>query len=195
MESQEELFRSIYMRYLPLVRIIARKYLIPEDDMDDVAQDVFAAFYRTYELDKPDDENRRLLTRISNNCCLNYKRKQRTHPEISCDPGMILDELHSDSFLSNDSLTILLKKQEYERVARALGSLKREWADVFRLHVIEGRPMAQVAEILGVTESTCRMRLSRGREHLRAMFQKQREADERLGNNFPDAIGLRELRI
>ena len=145
--------------------------------MDDVAQDVFAAFYRTYELDKPDDENRRLLTRISNNCCLNYKRKQRTHPEFSCDPGMILDELHSDSFLSNDSLTILLKKQEYERIASVLRTLKREWADVFRLHVIEGRPMNEVAEILGVAETACRMRLLRGRKHLRKVFQKQWEAE------------------
>ncbi len=177
MENREEMFRSIYMGYLPLVRTIVKKFLIPDDDIEDVTQEVFVSFYRTYELDKPDDENRKLLARISNNCCLDYKRRQKTHPEFSCDPMVIQSELLADSFLSSDSLTILLKKQEYERIASVLRTLKREWADVFRLHVIEGRPMNEVAEILGVAETACRMRLLRGRKHLRKVFQKQWEAE------------------
>lgn len=194
MESQDELFRSIYVCYLPLIRTIARRFFIPQDDIDDVVQDVFAAFYRVYQLNKPDEENRKLLARIGNNCCLNYKRKQKLHPEFSCDPLVIQEEMMVDSFISHDSLSILLKKQEYERIATVLSSMKPEWADVFRLCVIEGRPMAEVAKILGVTEPACRMRLHRGRKYLQTATQNLREADEKemRERKRPEAMSLRE---
>lgn len=194
MESQNEAFRSIYLRYLPLVRTIVKRFLIPQNDIDDVVQDVFAAFYKTYQLDKPDEENRKLLARISNNCCLNYKRRQRLHPEFSCDPLVIQEEMMRDSLIVHDSLSILLKKQEYERIAAVLSTMKPEWAEVFRLCVIEGRAVAETAQILGLTEAACKMRLYRGRKYLQAASRNLREAEEKemRERKRPEAMSLRE---
>ena len=38
MENREEMFRSIYMGYLPLVRTIVKKFLIPDDDIEEIGR-------------------------------------------------------------------------------------------------------------------------------------------------------------
>jgi len=193
MESKEELFRAIYMQNLPVVRIIAKRFQIPSDQIDDVSQNVFMAFYKTYGVDRPVEESRRLLARITRNCCLDYKRQQNVRLEFSCDPFIIEEELFGDSFYADDNLSILLRKQKYENVAEALSSLKAESEAIIRLYVIEGRPMAEVAKILGIGEDTFRTRLHRARKELKKEFHKQSTlGDPSKKRTFPDGMNLRE---
>lgn len=193
MDSKEELFRSIYMQNLPVVRIIAKRFQIPPDQIDDVAQNVFMAFYKAYGADRSVEESRRLLARITRNCCLDYKRQQNARPEFSCDPFTIEEELFGDAFYADDNLSILLRKQNYEHVAEALSSLKKESEAIIRLYVIEGRPMAEVAQILGIEEDTFRIRLHRARKELKKEFHKQSMMGEpSRKRSFPEGMNLRE---
>ena len=57
----------------------------------------------------------------------------------------------------------------------ALMTMKRDWAVVFFLYIIEGRPMDEVSRILGVSGAACRMRLMRGRKYLREKLEKTEE--------------------
>ena len=51
MNSKEEQFLAIYETYMPLLRIIARKKMIPPDEIDDLIQESFAAYYSHYPMD------------------------------------------------------------------------------------------------------------------------------------------------
>lgn len=188
MDFQEEVFRSIYMHNLPMVRNIARRFLIPLNDIDDLTQNVFYAYYRVYGNSKPDEEARKLLAKITNRCCLDYWRREYSHPEYSCDPAVIQGEMFLDFGCGPDNLSILLRKQEYRTVADALCSLKKDAQAVMRLCVIEERPTSEVAEILGIREETCRMRLSRAREEMRRKCNRPPKAAEASKNSLPGEL-------
>lgn len=177
MMSSEEMFNSIYARFMPLIRVIARNYRIPSADIDDIVQEVFISFYKNYPLDLPEEENSKLLAEIANNRCIDYFRKMKTHPEFSCDPVVLQEELRSKDYYHNDGLAVLIEKQEHAEIAAAMKSMKKEWAEVFRLKVIEGRSFAEVSEILGVSNTACRKRLQRGREYLREYIMQLRKEE------------------
>jgi len=177
MMSSEEMFNSIYKRFMPLVRVIARKYRISPADVDDVIQEVFISFYRAYPLDLPEKEICRLLAEITNNRCIDYLRKLKTHPEQSYDPVILQEELQSKDYYHNDGLAVLIEKQKHAEIAATMKSMKKEWVEVFCLKVIEDRSFAEVSEILGISNAACRKRLQRGREHLRAYMERLREEE------------------
>ena len=60
-KSQDERFYSIHSRYYPLLRTIAQRRGIPYDEIDDVLQDAFLAFYEHYPLTWPDSKIRATL--------------------------------------------------------------------------------------------------------------------------------------
>jgi RNA polymerase sigma factor, sigma-70 family len=168
MNSKEEQFLAIYEAYMPLLRIIARKKMIPPDDIDDLIQESFASYYSHYPLDWPDYKIKSTLAKIIRNRCTDYYRRQGTNPVTYYDPAIIQEVALSDSRKSGrDNLSILLEQQECEAVLAAIRSMKEEWEQVFTLHVIEDRPMTEVSRILGVSPEACRARLSRGRKYLR----------------------------
>ncbi len=168
MNSKEEQFLAIYETYMPLLRIIARKKMIPPDEIDDLIQESFAAYYSHYPMDWPDYKIKSTLAKIITNRCTDYYRRQGTNPVTYYDPAVIQEVALSESRKNaRDNLSMFLEHQEYEAVITAIKGMKEEWEQVFVLHVIEGRPMTEVSQILGISSEACRARLSRGRKYLR----------------------------
>ncbi|MEJ7569332.1 MAG: sigma-70 family RNA polymerase sigma factor [Gaiellaceae bacterium] len=58
-------------------------------------------------------------------------------------------------------------------IAAALGCLPVGQRQVVVLKLLEGRPFAEIAARLGVTEAACKMRFSRGLEALRTELSRQ----------------------
>lgn len=179
-DSDDELFRSIYMRYMPMLRVLAKRYGVPYDETEDIVQDTFLAYYSHYPMTWEVYKIKAMLCRILKNRCVDYLRRRDTHPTTCWDPVKMQTEGEwLKSLVSKDTLTILLEQQEYQAVFDALMSMKEEWAQVFTLYVIQGRPIEEVSRILGTTDAACRTRLTRGRKYLRDKL-KRNEEDERL---------------
>lgn len=168
MSNEEERFRVIYKTYMPLVRIIARDKAIPIDEIDDFVQDTFAAYYSHYPLDWPERQMKAALITIVKHLCVDYYRKQETHLVTYCDPVTIQEafSIYDQKFV-RDNLSVYLEHQEYEEVLKAMKSMRPDWLEVFLLYIMEGRTMAEVSAILGISIDACRARLSRGRKYLR----------------------------
>lgn len=168
MNSKEDQFRVVYTAHVSLMRFIAKNKGIPTDEIEDLVQETFTAYYSHYPVDWPECKVKATLMKIMKNRCVDYYRSQGSHPVTYYDPTLIQDaSLINERKFGRDSLSILLEQQEYEAVMEALKSMRKEWLVVFVLHVIEGRPMTEVSEILGIRADTCRARLARGRKHLR----------------------------
>ena len=56
---------------------------------------------------------------------------------------------------------------------RALESLPQAQRQVVVLKLLEGRPFAEIAQVLGTTEAASRMRFSRALEHLRDELERE----------------------
>lgn len=179
MDSDGEVFGSIYARYKPMLRVLAKRYGVPYDDTEDIAQETFFSYYRHYPLTWEDYKIKAMLCRILKNRCVDYLRRRDTHPAVCWDPvKMETEGEFLGSLTSKDTLSILLEKEEYREVMEALSSMKEDWAQVIYLYVIQGRPIEEVSKMLGTTDAACRTRLTRGRKYLRDKM-KQMKAEEK----------------
>lgn len=168
MESHDEQFRSIYNYYMPLMRWMAGRRGIPHDEIDDLVQEAFTEFYDHYPLTWPEAKIRSALVKTMRNLCTDYWRRSHTRRMIYVDPMQIQGQgLTLDKLVERDTLSIVIEHQEYRDVMEVLRNMREDWALVIVLYIIQGRPMTEVAEILGISVEACRTRLMRGRKHLR----------------------------
>ena len=75
----------------------------------------------------------------------------------------------------DDNLTVLVKREEIREILRALETMKPEWAEVIRLHILEDRTTTEVGEMLGISDNLVRTRLTRGRKYLRELLKKEQQ--------------------
>lgn len=178
-DSDDELFSSIYARYKPMLRVLAKRYGVPYDETEDIVQETFFAYYDHYPLTWEEYKMKAMLCRILKNRCVDYLRRRDAHPEACWDPVKMQTEGELlTSLISKDTLTILLEKEEYREVKEALDSMKEDWVQVIYLYVIQGRPMEEVSKMLGTTDAACRTRLTRGRKYLKDKL-KQIKAEKK----------------
>lgn len=174
----EELFCSIYERFMPILRVLAKRYGVPIDEIDDIVQETFLAYYSHYPLTWPDYKVRAMLCRILKNRSVDLLRRKETHPLACWDPAVLENSRDkTDQMVGQDTLSFLLEQQEYEAVWSALRSMRKDWAQVFYLYVIEERPIEEVSRILGTTDAACRTRLTRGRKYLREKLKEKKGKD------------------
>lgn len=196
MDPENERFRSIYMNYMPLMRVIARRRGIPYDEIDDIVQETFAAFFSHYaeKLDNMTDTDvKRTLCVIIRNRSIDYLRRKATHPMEYFDPVSV----QGQRFGTNEEgvLYTLMKDQTYQDVMDAIRNMKRDWSEVFILLALEERPIAEVSERLGISQAACRTRLSRARKYLREElknyqpFFSEREQQEELALRKDESSG------
>lgn len=173
MKSSDLLFRPIYEHYLPILKQRARHYGVAVDDVDDIVQETFLAYYKHYPLDWEDHQVRGALCKILKNLSIDYYRKKSKHPTVLYDPQKV-DENAAilDQLICHDSLQTLLEYEEYREVWEALKGMRKDWAQVFFLYIIQDRPMEEVSHLLGTTGAACRTRLSRGRKYLKEKLKK-----------------------
>ncbi|MGL5435911.1 MAG: RNA polymerase sigma factor [Lachnospiraceae bacterium] len=173
MEKSEQLFRSIYEQYLPTLRICARKYGVSENDVEDVVQDTFFAYYQKYPLTWNDSQIKSMLGTIVRNRSIDYVRKRSRHPLILYDPQhMEQTEGVLDRLIAQDSLSILVQDEKYRLVWDGIKSMNKQWAQVIILHIVYDYPISEVSRILETTDAACRTRLSRGRKYLLKYVRK-----------------------
>ncbi len=187
MYTEDELFRSIYKAHMPMLHMIAQKRGIPVDDIEDLIQDTFAAYYSHYPLTWNEYKIKAMLARIMKNRCVDYLRRRECRPIVYYDPTMAGSEvLLTEDLIDRDSLSVLMERQEFRAVMEALSSMRGDWREVLWMHVIEGRPMAEIGEILGISEAACRTRLCRGRKCLKAMLEQAARGNGQTKNTSPE---------
>lgn len=192
MRSKEELFHSIYMQNMPVLRVIARRNGIPYDELDDFVQETFLSYYAAYfqrsDMDWSEQQIRAVLVKILKNRCIDYARFQARHPTVSItqdDSGA--ERVFSGKTCEQDLLQMVVEREKYEAVMAGIKSMKEKWADVLILHIIQQKPMPEVSAMLGVSEEACRMRLSRGRKYLVSYVQKWYGVEELPEDKAKDA--------
>lgn len=188
--DKEERFHSIYKSYAPMLRIIAKSKGIPVDEIEDLVQDTFASYYSHYPLEWEEKQIKAALIRIMKNLCVDYYRRRDARPVVYCDPVSIEENaISAGRQFARDNLSILLERQEYDEVVEVLRGMKEDWAKVFVLYVIEGRPMDEVSRMLGISSDACRARLSRGRKYLReCMFSDSPEEYRAAKKSKPSSL-------
>ena len=123
------------------------------------------------------------MRRIMVNEALAYLRQQRR----------ILDNVGIEEATAVPDYTYADQHLEASEIMEMIGKLPFGYRTVFNLYAIEGFTHLEIAQMLGITESTSKSQLHRARAHLQKMMKEWEEAaksggDQNYGNNWSKLI-------
>ena len=157
-------FREVFEENLPYVWRALRYLGLPESDLADACQEVFLVVHRRLE----DFEGRSSVKTWLYGICLkvasSHRRRAHVRREMvqSTPPERVASASQERAVEHQERRALLL---------RVLGGLEEEQREAFVLFEIEGRPMAEVAEILGCPLRTAYARLYAARDELRRAWE------------------------
>lgn len=149
-------------RLRPRLLLIARRYTGSDEEGEDIVQDCLLKIWMMREdLSIPFDA---LAVTITRNLCIDHLRQQ-----------------HLTSLPENQITGISdIKDCDEERIERMMNivhTLPDMQQTVLRLRHIEGREMAEIAQLTGSTETAVRKALSRARLAVKKQYSRRKNDD------------------
>ncbi len=161
-------FSTIYSEYYPkIVRYLKR--LVGELEAEDTAQEVFVKINRSLESFRGESSLSTWIYRIATNMAMDHLRKPSSRilqPVEECDEE---DAGPVDTAPQHD--TLLVRKDMNACIRGIVDSLPEDYRTVLVLSEFEGLPNAEIAEVLGISLDTTKIRLHRARTKLRKALE------------------------
>lgn len=131
-------------------------------DAEEVTADVFVTLWKNPEKPRP-GKVKAWLGAVARNKAVNKFR------ELGQDLPLEEDVL----FAAEEDLDLLMsRKERAEALRRALDDMGEPDREIFLRHYYYGQSGPRIAELMGLSSAAVRQRLKRGRDKLRAMFEK-----------------------
>ena len=131
-------------------------------DAEDITQEVFLKAYQKLRTLRRGDNFHAWLYAITSNLCKNFLRSQSRRP----DRELIANQAPKNN--ADSSMAAYHKASLYEPLYEALEELPEIHRQVLTLYYLGGMSSREIAQFLGMSESTINMRLSRARARLKA---------------------------
>ena len=147
-------FTQYVTAFQPTVFRVAYSYTKNCADAEDITQEAFLKLYNSKENFTDDKNVKAWLIRVTSNIAKNY--------------------LSSAWIKRKTALTedIPLKNEKDYELLEALNRLNKNYRVAIYLHYYEGYSVAEIAEMLNISESNVKARLKRGRDKLRSILEK-----------------------
>nr|MDT0663107.1 RNA polymerase sigma factor SigM [Micromonospora sp. DSM 115978] len=164
-DGDADAFAEILRRHRDRLWAVALRTLGDREEAADALQDALLSAHRAAPRFRGDAAVTTWLHRIVVNACLDRIRRRQAHPTVPLPDGGRSDEAGGwtggvePAAPTPDHDTALVVRQ-------ALATLPDEQRIALILVDVQGYPVAEVAEILGVAEGTIKSRCARGRAKL-----------------------------
>ena len=132
-------------------------------DADDVYQEVFLRLVRNSKPFDSEEHRKAWLIRVCVNCCNDHfgKRKRQRELEEKAKQGLEMAQ------------EILEERHEGLEMRKALEKLSFKYKSVLHLFYYEDMSTKDIAQTLGIGESTARARLTRARQKLKQLLAEE----------------------
>ncbi|MBR6796582.1 MAG: RNA polymerase sigma factor [Clostridia bacterium] len=160
--DKNKLLETAYDKYADMLYRVALSQLQSADDAQDAVQDVFVKYINTAPSFNDAEHERAWLIRVTVNTCHDAMRKRKRRSYVSLDDVAEISEQDS-GFDAVGAVGVM----------RALAELPEKHRTVIVLHHLEGFSVEKVAQMLGLSVSATKMRLSRGRDALKKIMGKE----------------------
>lgn len=148
----EKNIREAVIKYSDMLYKICIVILCNEQDVQDAIQDTFCRYLEKKPNFRDEEHEKAWLIKVATNICRDMIRFRIRHPKI------LIDEMEN-----------ILVAPEQRETLKELLELPVKQKTVIYLHYVEGYPVKDIADILGITESAVKSRLLRGRKQMRDM--------------------------
>jgi RNA polymerase sigma-70 factor, ECF subfamily len=156
--------RELFSRHAPWLAARLRSVLSAAD-VEDVLQETFLAVWRGAEGYRPEGTAGGWVWGIARRQAALFLR--RCGPAALVLPAVTV----ADGRHANDPAEAALSRAAIDEAVAALGPEGSPEREAWRLMYVEDRPVAEVAELMGVPEGTVKSRAHRARRLLRAALQ------------------------
>ncbi len=158
-------FEELVTRYEIKVYNLAYKMLGSQEDAEDVLQDIFLSAFKSIDEFKEISSFSTWIYRIATNACL-MKLRSKKSQTISLDdkPNSLTAEITD---WSQNSATLLDRKELREIMEKAIKSLPKMNRAVFILRDVEGLSNSEASKVLNISIAAVKSRLHRARLYLR----------------------------
>ena len=147
--------RLLYDRFAPLLMSICRRY-VGQSNAEDVVQDSFIRIFQYLMQYRNDGSFEGWIRRVCVNTCIRHLEKaKRLQVDL---PG----EGIPDYGVEPDAIS----KMGADELLGLIDKLPDGYRTVFNLSVIEGFHHKEIAELLGIEESSSRSQLTKARKYL-----------------------------
>ena len=153
-EAQQELFAL----YSPKMLGVCRQYVKDVHHAEDLLLTGFLKVFKNLSKFKNEGSFEGWIRRIMVNTCISYLRKK--HPI----------QLTDEDYVFNEQATQSLEATELEDIQKMIDGLPVGYKLVFNLYAVEGYKHAEIAQELGITESTSKSQLFKARKWLQAQY-------------------------
>lgn len=154
--TENELERYV-RKYYKSVCTAAFCYLKNTSDADDVAQEVFLKLYTSGNSFESEEHIKAWLLRCAVNKSADLLRSHWYRYSLPLESAM--NKEYRDSYSEDDDMLL-----------KMLGKLKPKIRIALYMHYYEGYSVEELAKILGISASSVRSRLMRGRKQLRELL-------------------------
>ena len=175
--GDEDAFAVLVRRHGGRMLSAARRLLRQEEEARDAVQEAFLSAFSA--IDRFDGRARlsTWLHRVVVNCALMRLRRQRRRPEQPIEELLprFAEDGHWEAGMPRTAGTsdALLERRETRDMVRAcIAQLPETYRTVVVLRDIEELDTQEVADLLGVTTNTVKVRLHRGRQALRTLVER-----------------------
>ena len=177
-EGDEAAFREIVERYQSKVFSIIHGIVRQRNDMEDIAQQVFAKIY--FSIGKFDFRSSLItwIYKITVNECYDYLRKKKVR-KLVYESDMSEDEVRrvgqSDPAVDRKPrIDARLAQRDY--LMKLLSKVSPEERDLLTLKEVEGHSVEELSEMTGMNENTIKVKLFRARQKLVKAAQRMEKA-------------------
>jgi RNA polymerase sigma factor (sigma-70 family) len=151
---------KIYQLYYKPMYHVSLRILGDTMEAEDVMQEAFLVAFRNIRSMDVNVSFGGWLKRIVINRSLDALRKRKPEVELVAEYP---DEIPVEQNYASDELTT---EEKVDRIRRALDRLPEKYRVILSLNLFEGYDHDEIGQILGVTASTSRAQLSRGKQKL-----------------------------
>ena len=113
-----------------------------------------------------DSQERKLLTRILRNRCIDYHRSVKRHGCCSMDDAWYHQEEFLDADKGQEMVEDLISNEKCRAILKEIDQMPKNWKEIVVLKMLEGRPTDEVCRILNISEKACYSRIARIRKYL-----------------------------
>ena len=168
---------EIYDRYSSRIYNFAYRFLKNSEAAEDAAQEVFVKMLKHANQFHGDAKLSTWLFSITANWCRDYLRKSDNKAK---EAEEVLIQIPAPAELAPDRN--LERRQNEERIQRALGALTPEQREAILLSRYQGLSYAEIAQIAGCSEGAVKTRVFRAMETLKKALTAEAQGGDRCLN-------------
>ncbi len=166
--GDKDAFGTLVERYEEKLLRYGRKFLPTPEDIEDIVQDVFMSTYQNIRSFDASQKFSSWVYRIAHNAFVNALKKHSRNPLVLVD----FDTLVSHPVYEDPAGAEREQREMKAMVEKGLGELPDKYREVLLLYYLEEIPYKEIADILEVPVSTVGIRLKRGKEALKKIYDR-----------------------